>query len=300
MGAGTKVLVTGASGFIGSRLVEQLVYQKYEVVSLVRNAQNANPASRAVVGDLTDKSSLKFDKLDTVFHLASLTPIEKDKELLRKVNLEGTKNLFESLKGKVRSFIYISGVAVFEPKAGQINEDSKKSADTEFVKLRLEAEQYLRENCKKSGINFAVAYLADLVYGDAGAFQSIFVERLKNKTFKIPGSGDYIKNFVHIDDAVGALMAIMEKPDNQFYLVTDSNPVPFKEFVNFTADQLKIKHPGSVPAALAKIALGVDLVKMLTKSARASNQKISKIYEFKYPSYRQGVPAVLAKIHQSL
>ena len=48
--------------------------------------------------------------------------------------------------------------------------------------------------------------------------------------------------------------------------------------MNFTADQIGAKHPGSVPTFLAKAVLGGDLIKLLTTSMKVSNEKISKIY----------------------
>jgi hypothetical protein len=51
-----------------------------------------------------------------------------------------------------------------------------------------------------------------------------------------------------------------------------------------------------VPNFLAKAVLGADLIKLLTTSMTASNQKISKIYQFKYPSYREGVKAVISEL----
>ena len=56
--------------------------------------------------------------------------------------------------------------------------------------------------------------------------------------------------------------------------MADSNPVTFKEFTNFTADQINAKHPGSVPMFLAKAILGGDLIKLLTTSMKVSNKKI--------------------------
>ena len=122
----------------------------------------------------------------------------------------------------------------------------------------------------------------------------MFIDSLKNGRFKIPGNGEYYKNFVHIDDAVNAVVAIIEKNAvNQSYIITDSEPVLFKDFVYFAADKMGIKRPGTVPLILAKVALGSDFIKMLTKSMKASNEKIRMIYDFQYPSYKEGLAGVL-------
>ena len=80
---------------------------------------------------------------------------------------------------------------------------------------------------------------------------------------------------------------------NQSYIITGSNPATFRDFINFVSSCLNLKTPGTVPEFLAKIALGKDPVKLLTKSMKASNKKIQKIYDFKFPCYQDGIQNVL-------
>ncbi len=294
-----KYLVSGATGFIGSELVKQLLESGNEVTSLVRDESAANPRSQIIVGDLTSKNLQFSQNYDTTYHLAALTPLEKNKKLLRKVNYDGTKNLFNAVKEKTNSFVYISGLAIFDS-ANVITENTSKNPDIEFVKIRIEAEEFLKQNCKDAGIDFTVAYLGDMVYGNGGIFRTMFIDRLQKGSFRIPGNGNYFKNFIHLEDAVGSLITIATKnATNTSYVITDSNPVTLKEFVNFAAEQLGVKLPGTVPLFLAKIALGNDLIKLLTRSMKASNEKIRKIYEFKYPSYKEGVHSVISELNHN-
>ena len=82
------------------------------------------------------------------------------------------------------------------------------------------------------------------------------------------------------------------------FLDLDSEPVTFKDFVNFIVEYLDVKHPGNVPVFLAKAALGGDLIKLLTTSMHVSNKKISKIYSFKYPIYKEGIPKVISELQE--
>ena len=113
----------------------------------------------------------------------------------------------------------------------------------------------------------------------------------------MPKNGEYFRCFVHVDDVVNSLIAIGEKNafDNSF-IITDSNPALFKDFINFVCDKLEVKHPGGIPTFLAKTVLGGDFVKLLTTSTKASNEKISKIATFQYPSYKEGVESLISKI----
>jgi nucleoside-diphosphate-sugar epimerase len=110
----------------------------------------------------------------------------------------------------------------------------------------------------------------------------------------MPKSGEYYRCFVHVDDVVNSLIAIIEKKTyDESIIITDSNPALFKDFINFTCDILGVKHPGSVPTFLAKTVLGGDFVKLLTTSIKASNEKISKLYTFQYPSYKEGIKSII-------
>ena len=295
-----SVLVTGATGFIGSRLVSELVRKGHPVSTLVRNGKHTKVKTDEVVGDLTD-SNLNFgDKnFDCVFHLASHTPLEKNYKILKNVNLNGTKNLFEAIKTKTKSIIYISGLGVYgDPGDKTIDESSPLNPNTKFVKIRLEAQKYLEEKCKENGINFSVVYFGD-VYGSEGWFYEILVKRLIKKSLRLPSGGKYYKGFVNVDDAVGSMIAVME--NNAFgesFIVADSESVTFRDFVNFTAEQLGVKNPGNVPGFLAKAALGGDLIKLLTTSMKVSNKKILDIYSFKYPSYKEGIPKIISELKE--
>ena len=294
-----SVLVTGATGFIGSRLVEELINKGHDVTSLIRKGkEGVNSKSNIIYGDLTDKKiDFKDLKFDCVFHLASHTPLEKNKKVLEKVNLEGTKKLFQEIKSITKSIIYISGLGVYgETGEAVIDESQNYNPNTNFVKIRLDAEKYLKDNSVEHKIDFAVVHFGD-VYGPDGWFYEMLVKRLKKNTFRMPKGGNYYKGFVHVEDAVGSIIAILEKQAfGESFIIADSMPVSFKEFSNFTADQISAKHPGSVPVFLAKAVLGSDLIKLLTTSMKVSNKKILKIYDFKYPNYKDGIKQVTSEL----
>lgn len=292
------VLVTGATGFIGGKLVERLVRRGDSVTVLVRSGVFPIPQVKVVSGDLTYPDFVFPDEeYDVVYHLAAAWPGEKDKKIQKRVNYDGTVNLFSKVKDKAKFFVYVSGLGVFgDPKEKTIDEISSINPNTEYAKIRLEAQRYLEDACKEQGIPFTVAYLGD-VYGNGGWFKSMLIDRLKKGSFRIPGSGKYYRSFVHVDDVVSSLVAIAEKNQtNQSFVVTDSNPVVFSEFLNYVCTNLGVKVPGTVPVLLARAVLGSDFVNLLTTSIKTSNAKILKICDFIYPSYQNGVNAVLSEI----
>ena len=287
-------MVTGAGGFIGSRLVQKLSDCNSQVFSLIRDKERANHQSHIILADISDVNlKIPDEKFDVVYHLASLTPHDKNKKKLKQVNYQGTKNLFEAVKDKAKKIVYVSGLTVFDSKYEEIDESTPINPDTYYTKLRVMAQRYLEEQCKANDIACVTAHVGDIVYGNGGFFMYDMVSRLRRNRFRIPGDGMYFKNYIHVDDAAGALIAVGENGmTDQSFIITGSNPAPFKEFVYCIASQLRIKNPGSVPEFLAKIAIGKDIVDLLTRSAKASNHKIQEIYNFKYPEYQDGIKEV--------
>ena len=289
-----KVLVTGVGGFIGSRLAKKMISEGHEVYGVIHDSPSKTEGIQIINADLTKNDFAIPDvKFDAVFHLAAATPLIKDKKKQKRINYEGTVNLFEKIKHKTDFVIYASGLGVFGNTNEVVTEQSLIQPDTDFVKIRLDAQRFLEKSCKANNIGFSVCYFGD-VYGDASWFREMIVNRLKSGTFRIPGKGDYDKCFIHVDDAVGILVSIIKNNlKDQSYVCADSTSVTFKEFVNYTADKIGTKHPGEVPMFLAKGVLGGDLVKLLTTPMKISNQKVSEIYSFVYPSYKEGINSIL-------
>src|SRR3990172_2848019 len=118
-----KALVTGATGFIGSHLTEELIRRGYSVTCLVRKASSPRwldgIEATMVCGDCEDEGSLNglSADFDYIFHLAGLTKAKRDDDFFR-ANSGGTENLLRVLSRKARRlkrFLYLSSLAAVGP-----------------------------------------------------------------------------------------------------------------------------------------------------------------------------------------
>src|SRR5437870_6018933 len=118
-----KVLVTGASGFLGSHIAEQLAAQGHQVRALLRRTSSRAflqgfPHEEAI-GDVTDAASLPaaVEGVDAIVHAAGLVKARREAEFHR-VNAAGTANLLEAIatsRHSVKRFVYVSSLAAHGP-----------------------------------------------------------------------------------------------------------------------------------------------------------------------------------------
>ena len=155
----TKVLITGANGFIGSHLVEYLSRHDYEISCLIRKTSNLQWLEKSsvefITGEITDKTSLvhAVTEKDYIFHLASLTKAISPVDYYR-VNTEGAKNLLQACamhNPALKRFVLVSSQAAAGPSPSEkaIDETFPPHPITDYGKSKWEAEKIAREYMEK-------------------------------------------------------------------------------------------------------------------------------------------------------
>lgn len=213
-----KALVTGATGFVGSTLCEELERRGIEVVALARKTSSmANLAAakvRQVQGDLRDADSLKralaAEPVDYVFHVAGVVAA-KNRDGFFAANAVGTKNLMEALRsarGSVKRVVYVSSLAAAGPSSPlRPNEESDACAPVSYYgESKLAGE---REALACAGEVPVVVVRPPAVYGprDKGVytfFQAIQSGVLPLLGMQSPDPRRY--SFIHVDDLVKGIV----------------------------------------------------------------------------------------------
>jgi len=261
-----KVLVTGATGFIGGHLVDALVKKGYEVRCLVRKTSHVQQLTRRGVelayGDITDMDSLHRvrEGIGIVFHLAAIRGERKlPLSMYWEVNVEGTRNMLEAFcRDGAKHFVYVSTIGVLgwvrHPPA---DERSPYHPEGSYHITKCEAEKLAIEFHKVRRLPVTVIRPV-MTYGpDVSGFLFNLARLIKSGKFRQIGDG---KNYLHLLDVrnlTQALISVLEKPEamGQIYIVADNQPITLGEIVTLIADTLKVDIPrGQIPIWLAKLA----------------------------------------------
>lgn len=220
-----KILVTGATGYVGHKLALTLAERGNEVNVLVRNPAAGNvPVHtniRTFTGDITDRESITaaINECEQVYHVAALAKIfSKDASLFQKINVDGTENMLKkSLEAGVKKFVFTSSCGVIGPTLdAPMSEDDPRteSFDNDYELTKFLAEQ-LVINYMQKGL-FTVIVSPSKVFGPGFQNRPISVNHLINDfingrfTF-IPSPGKLATNYCFIDDVVEGHILAMEK-----------------------------------------------------------------------------------------
>jgi dihydroflavonol-4-reductase len=223
-----QVLVTGGTGFIGRRLVEQLVARGYKVKVLVRDRSRAKdlPASVELVpGDTTDDESLHaaLANVAGVFHLAAIYGFGIAEETMRGVNVEGTRKVLDAAaaRGTVK-VVYAGSDTSLGDTAGAVCDETKvhdgRSRSPYETTKREAHELCLARMAHGAPI---VNAIVSTVYGpgDTSAIGQLFEHHLAGRLrFALDKKAGY--TFAHVDDvAMGLILAYERGVVGESYLI---------------------------------------------------------------------------------
>lgn len=262
-----RVLLTGATGFLGRYVAKELTARGTQLIGMVRKTSDRSSLEGLdlplVEADLTDPATLLSATagMDAVIHLAAYYTFHGKPELYHKITVEGTRNLLDAcVRNGVGRIIYCSTTEVIGPVENPPgSEDSPPKPQFEYGRSKLRAESLVKEYADR-GLDFTILRPSGL-YGpgniDDVAFWFItsFAKNALPTRF-IVGSGKSMIQFTHARDAAQAFRLALEKPEvasGKTYIIAERNGYSYEQVYGILAEICGRSPPRiHVPPLLAK------------------------------------------------
>lgn len=301
-----QVLVTGATGFVGSAVVRALHADGHQVLALVRDPARASTLANADTtlhrGDMLDPSSyvtLVAD-VDAVVHAAQLTVPGRltpgRSRRLFEADALMTRSLADACVEHDRRLVYTGGCFDWGDHGEDwIDETTPLSPSPMGVGHARQA-VYLDGRHRDDDLD-VVRLSPGFVYGPGGLFTAAFVEQARKDRLRCIGRGSNWWSCVHVEDLAAAYVtAVTSAEPGTAYAVVDDEPLRLRELTDLTTDALGKPRVGAAPPALMSLILGRTLVASLTTSFRISSARIRDDLGWRpaRPTFRDEVAATIA------
>jgi predicted dehydrogenase/nucleoside-diphosphate-sugar epimerase len=264
MGA-RRVLITGATGFIGCRVAEMLsIGDSWSVRALVHNPANASRVARLpvemVMGDMRSKADIQrlVDGVDTIVHCAIAPPWASHCET-KQITIGGTRNLTDAaIAAGIERLVHLSSFGVHgNDVTGTIDESTplRPPPGDRYCASKAASERVVLDAARR-GLP-AIVLRPTNVYGPySKTFVTRPVEYLSRGRFILAGSGTLPSNTIYVDNLVEAIRcALAAEPDKcgEVFLVSDGDDFTWGEFYRFFADAIGAElRTGPVPPKPAR------------------------------------------------
>lgn len=233
-----RVLVTGASGFVGSHIADELTANNYDVILFDRVKSNFKKQNQTFIqGNLLDKTMLDelLTNVDYVYHYGAIADIDTANNMPAvtiTTNIIGTVNLIEAaLKNNVKRFMFASSVYVHSNMGG-------------FYSATKQACESIIENYGKFyGLNYTILRYGSL-YGsrtdEKNGCYRIIKNILENDKFKYNGTGEEIREYINILDAAKiSVQCLDEKYNGECLILTGYEKMRIKDFIEMVKEITK-------------------------------------------------------------
>lgn len=288
-----KILITGASGFIGSFIVEKALEDGYETWAGVRKSSSkqylSEPGIQFITLNFNDKSKLleqllefkeKYGRWDYIVHCAGVTK-SKDKKDFIKGNYWATRNLIESIQQADMmpdKFIYISSLSIFGPIHDHcyepITEKDTPKPNTAYGESKIKTEEYI-----KAIPDFPYIIMRPTgVYGPREKDYFLMLKSIKQHLDFAVGFSRQDITFVYVKDVVQAIFLSLQKDVvRRSYFISDEGVYSSRNFSDLLQKELGIKHVLHIkcPFFVLKVIslLAEFFAKMFGKSSTLNSDK---------------------------
>ncbi len=297
-----NILITGASGSIGTRLTQVLLEQGHQVAHLSRNHQRSK--ARIYLWDINKKQidPHAFEGIDTIIHLAGAGIADKPwtderKWEILKSRTQSTKLLFEELqkhKHSVTTFISASAIGYYGFEDNEKLYKENDESGTDF--LANVVRQWEAEIDRIAELNIRVVKIRIGIVLDAnhGALKEL-IKPIKYFAGAPLGTGDQYVSWIHLDDLIAIFIrAVQDETMQGAYNGVAPNPVTNRELTKAIATQFrKPLFLPAVPEFILKVMLG-EMANLVLQGNKVSSEKIEQTgLKFQYEKIEKALANLL-------
>lgn len=296
-----KVLITGATGFVGGQVLHDLLQQNSEIYVLVRSENHTFPAGVKVIQTESIERYVGEqlpDSLDGIVHLvakAHVTENEADREEYTRVNVEGTRALLRVAKAKqVKHFVYMSSIKASGefPESGTLTEREPGSPQGVYGETKWQAEQLLSE-LSQAGIRVSVVR-PPLVYGVGVKANMAALVKLVKWLPALPfGRVRNKRSMISVRNLSNFVMTLLLTPPREAYqhemfIVSDKQSLSTAQLCRWIAQGLS-KKVWMLPVPASFLSLCVRLLGMhkpwqkLTGNAQVQGEHPGRYFNWQAP-----------------
>ena len=305
-----NVLVTGATGFIGSAVVRSLLGRGHAVVGLVREPARGcwleELGGSLAVGEMDRPETYAplVSRVDAVIHTAQSKPSGRWNRrriaAMHQSDALMTRTLAEACLVEEKLLIYTSGAMVHAGVGEEWIDATTGVRPCLLARGHAEMISELAALHRSRGLRVMVM-TPGLVYG-AGGFLRETVELLLRGRYRIMGNGANYWSLVHVADLGEAYALALESgSDGENYFVSDKVPLRRREVIDRVTDALGLRRVGRVPAWVVGLWLGFPLVEAINASIRMRSGHAQECLGWvpRYASFDEGLLPALEELRLS-
>jgi nucleoside-diphosphate-sugar epimerase len=316
-----RILVAGATGAVGLKLVPQLLAAGHTVVGTTRTAAKAENIKRmgaeSAIADGLDAAAIRgvviaakpdvvIDQMTDLAAVTDLRHFDRAFATTNRLRTEGTDFLLAAAReAGVKRFIAQSFCGWTYGRSGGPVKTEADALDTdppEELRRTLEALEHLEGTVTGSADPEGIVLRYGSFYGpDTGMLSRAMIDQLHRRRVPLIGGGGGRWSFIHVDDAASATVAAIErgKPGN-IYNIVDDEPAEVSEWLPALAALVGARPPIRVPAWLGGLFAGAHLVSMMTEVRAGSNAKAKQELGWRpaHPSWRLGFGEIASRARQ--